>query len=97
MIGKKVCFTNAQGLKRYAPRGHPIVAVSADGELVQVAWEAGSPLGAAYLASLPRVTDADRRYCAANVAWNHAPGVDSIVVPGRDHPLKIAPIILVDE
>jgi hypothetical protein len=93
MIGKKVCFTNAQGLKRHAPRGHPIVAVSKDGELVQVAWEAWPE----YLASLPYPNEADREYCAAGNHWNHLPGVDSIVVAGRDHPLKIQPIMLVEE
>jgi len=53
-IGRKVCFTNVQGLKRYAPSGHPITTVSADGELVQVAWEAWPE----YLASLPHPNEA---------------------------------------
>jgi len=89
MIGRKVCFTHPNGLKRYGR----IVAVSKDGELVQVAWESWPD----YLASLPRVTDADREYCAAGTHWNHLPGVDSIVVAGRDQSLKIQPIMLVDE
>src|SRR5262245_45781245 len=97
MIGKKVCFTNrvptGRGLKRYGR----IVAVSADGELVEVAWEAWP----AYLASLPHPNEADRQYCrepsGRGTHWNHLPGVDSIQVPGREHPLKIQPIMLVDE
>jgi hypothetical protein len=51
IIGRKVCFTNANGLKRYGR----IIAVSNDGELVEVAWEVWTE----YLASLPLVTDAD--------------------------------------
>jgi hypothetical protein len=60
MIGRKVCFTNAQGLKRYGR----ITTVSADGELVQVAWEAWPE----YLASLPYPNEDDRRHCAANTS-----------------------------
>src|SRR5262245_22402435 len=89
LIGRKVCFTNPLGLKRYGR----IVAVSKNGELVEVAWEEWP----GYLASLPRVTKADREYAAAGTQWNHLPGVDSIVVPGREQPLKIAPIMLVEE
>ena len=38
-----------------------------------------------------------RSDCAAHSSWNHLPGVDSIEVSGRDQPLKIAPILLVEE